>query len=195
MKTFPPLNSALIGLARAPPTLALGLAPPPQKKSETTPRDLRNVGYYYPDPIQVCREIQLGGDLSRDDLKTNWAKHGNIFAAPPNPAASITSIGNLFHSDTPVQVGTNRDWTAVESTWNGIVAVRWYGSLWGWGNYQVQINGAWTMLEFSQPTQLCAETNWLGLTAPLASSSHEIVPASSGGCVAWELHSPNPPRS
>jgi hypothetical protein len=44
MKTFPPLNSALIGLARAPPTLALGLAPPPQKKSETTPRDLRNVG-------------------------------------------------------------------------------------------------------------------------------------------------------
>ena len=45
MKTFPPLNSALIGLARAPPTLALGLAPPPQKKSETTPRDLRNVGF------------------------------------------------------------------------------------------------------------------------------------------------------
>ena len=45
MKTFPPLNSALIGLARAPPTLALGLAPPPQKKSETTPRDLRNVGH------------------------------------------------------------------------------------------------------------------------------------------------------
>jgi hypothetical protein len=64
MKTFPPLNSALIGLARAPPTLALGLAPPPQKKSETTPRDLRNVGSIVPNPRRFSGDwdfLELAG--------------------------------------------------------------------------------------------------------------------------------------
>jgi ABC-type transport system involved in multi-copper enzyme maturation permease subunit len=122
---------------------------------------LTNWVNYYSDPIQVCRETNWVGFVAgrpQNKQGETW----DLFAAPPNPAESITSIGNLFHSDTPVQVGTNRDWTAVESTWNGIVAVRLDGSLWGWGEYQDRIKGRFPPIRYSQPTQLCAETNWLG---------------------------------
>jgi hypothetical protein len=122
---------------------------------------LTNWVNYYSNPIQVCRETNWVGFVNgrpQNKLGETWG----LFAAPPNPAESITSIGNLFHTQTPVQVGTNRDWTAVACTWDGFLAVRSDGSLWGWGDYSGNINGAWTSIHYSQPTQLCAETNWLG---------------------------------
>lgn len=122
---------------------------------------LTNWVNYYPNPIQVCRETNWVGFVAgrpQNKLGQTW----DLFAAPPNAAESITSIGNLFHSQTPVQVGTNRDWTAVEWTWNAVLAVRSDGSLWGWGDYQGQVNGAFTIIHYAQPTQLCAESNWLG---------------------------------
>jgi hypothetical protein len=61
----------------------------------------------------------------------------------------------------PALVGTNRDWTAVQASWSGITAVRSDGTLWGSGDFFSTSGGS--TAKYSFPTQLCAETNWLGI--------------------------------
>ena len=116
---------------------------------------------FYPDPIQVCRETNWVGivfGMPQNQQGDIW----NPFAAPPNPAESISSIGNLYHTETPVQLGTNRDWTAVEWTWNDMASSRSGGTLWGWGDFSIYPRGPAGITHYSQPAQLCEETNWIG---------------------------------
>ena len=114
----------------------------------------------YADPIQVCREtnwVGLVGGRPQNQQGEIW----DLFATPPNPAESIASIGSLFHTETPVQLGTNRDWLAVEWTGNGMVAVCAGGTLWGWGDFYDR--WARVSIHYSQPAQLCQERNWVGM--------------------------------
>ena len=115
----------------------------------------------YPDPIQVCRETNWVG-LSAGMAQNNQGDLWDLFAAPPNPTESIGSIGNLFHTGTPVLLGTNRDWMAVAGTGNGMVAVRADGTLWGCGDFYGN-RGAGVPTHYSEPGQLCEETNWIGV--------------------------------
>jgi ABC-type transport system involved in cytochrome c biogenesis permease component len=116
----------------------------------------------YIDPIQVCRETnwtrfaQIGVPMNA--LGETWT----LFAAPPNPAASIHTVGNLLHAPAPVQLGTNENWIALDSTGDVILAIRSDGTLWGWGSQQNIGSGLGASL--SGVTQICLETNWTGFT-------------------------------
>jgi hypothetical protein len=118
----------------------------------------------YPDPIQVCRETNWVGFTS-GMAQNNQGQLWNLFAAPPNPAESINAIGNVFRTQTPVQVGTNRDWMAVESRGNTLLGLRSDGTLWGWGDRPGSSGGpfgAVSRSSISLPTQICSETDWMG---------------------------------
>lgn len=131
--------------------------------SGSSPAAPQNWVKTYTDPIQVCRETNWVGFAFSDRPQNNHGETWDLFAAAPNPAESIASIGNLYHADYPVQVGTNRDWREFESWGNETRAVRSDGTLWGWGGYYMTGRGGLAIqTRFSQPTQLCAETNWIG---------------------------------
>ena len=114
----------------------------------------------YADPIQVCRETNWIG-LVAGRPQNQQGEIWDLFAAPPNPAESIASIGSLFHTETPVQLGTNRDWMAVEWTGNRMVGVWAGGTLWGWGDFYDR--WARVSIHYSLPAQLCQESNWVGM--------------------------------
>jgi alpha-tubulin suppressor-like RCC1 family protein len=63
------------------------------------------------------------------------------------------------------QVGTNRDWKAIRTTvFNGnVLALRADGTLWTWGDFGFLANGIWFNTNLPSPTQLCVESNWMGL--------------------------------
>ncbi len=118
----------------------------------------------YPDPIQVCRETNWVG-FTLEMPQNNQGQLWNLFAAPPNPAESIKAIGNVFRTQTPVQVGTNRDWMAVEARGNLLLGLRTDSTLWSWGDRPVSTGGPFGALKsFSipLPTQICSETDWTG---------------------------------
>ena len=115
----------------------------------------------YSDPIQVCRETNWAGFAS-GGVQNQQGDIWNVFAVPPNPAQSINAVGTLGHSQIPVQVGTNRDWTMVEAWRNMMLAVRADGTLWSWGEYISSVGGTESGVRNSQPVQLCSETDWVG---------------------------------
>ena len=113
----------------------------------------------YLEPIQVCRETNWVG-FAEGHPQNSQGDSWDLFAAPPNPTESISSIGSLFHTQTPIQVGTNRDWMEVEASVNGIEAVRQDGTLWGWGGFSMDgSTGLQSPVRNSQPAQLCVETD------------------------------------
>ena len=114
----------------------------------------------YPAPIQVCCETNwVGFDRAGNPLDER-GEVWTVFAAPPNPAASIQAIGNPLRSGVPVPLGTNHDWTALDSTEDIFLATRSDGSLWGWGRLPNPGIGP----PYYHGTQICLETNWIGFT-------------------------------
>jgi alpha-tubulin suppressor-like RCC1 family protein len=94
-----------------------------------------------------------------------WGRPGS--GAVPNP----TNV---------VQIGTNRDWAQLICLWQSTAGLRSNGTLWVWG----QVHGSGGQIgpmkinNFQTPTQVCRETNWIGLglgSGPLAwTSSGEV---------------------
>jgi len=63
-----------------------------------------------------------------------------------------------------IQVGTNRDWIAVNCFASGSMALRSDGTLWAWGSiYSISPSGGSTSINLPMPTQVCQETNWVRL--------------------------------
>jgi hypothetical protein len=98
--------------------------------------------------------------VARKNDGTLWA-WGDVALTNPPPSSSI---GNLFHVQNPMQLGTNRDWLAVQTIGNTMFAMRPDGTLWVWGDYYSSGGGGggYTQTRYSEPTQLCMETNWIG---------------------------------
>jgi hypothetical protein len=89
----------------------------------------------------------------KDGTLWAWGNVGVLRSLPSSPPVWIPPR--------PVQLGTNRDWVAVERTGNGMVAVWADGTLWGWGNFYYRGETA-APAHYLQPVQLCEETNWVG---------------------------------
>lgn len=64
-----------------------------------------------------------------------------------------------------VQVGTDHNWAAVQGLWASSIAVRTDGTLWAWGQIPRFGGSQMSLSAEPVPKQMCAETNWAGLTA------------------------------
>jgi hypothetical protein len=70
------------------------------------------------------------------------------------------------------QVGTNRDWKAINTGFNAnVLALRADGTLWTWGDFVYFVNGTWSGTNFLSPTQVCLESNWVSLSDGLWSGA------------------------
>lgn len=122
-----------------------------------------------------------GGRLSADpelvEAGTDWVdiaaslghsvalrKDGTLWAWGQNTMSQLGN-GPGPNQTNLVQVGTNNDWLAVYGYWNSTFALRKDGTLWVWGGIWFRGGGArGTVKNFSSPTRVCAETNWVAFT-------------------------------
>jgi hypothetical protein len=78
------------------------------------------------------------------------------------------AIQQLIHANSNrwVQVGTASNWTAVSIRGGAMFGLRSDGTLWAWGSLAgSRVGSLWFHTNLTFPTQVCAETNWIGLDA------------------------------
>jgi ABC-type transport system involved in multi-copper enzyme maturation permease subunit len=106
-----------------------------------------------------------GFSLGRKQDGTLWAWGKN----------SENQLGNGPGPDRPdgVQVGTNRNWKAItiDSSSAHVLALRGDGTLWIWGSTNFWGNALWFRTTNPFPTQVCRESDWVGLNEGLRSSA------------------------
>jgi hypothetical protein len=138
----------------------------------------RPLGSFIPSPEQVGGEYDwaaaTAGDLHSTALKrdgTVWAwgsdtdgQMGN--GVGPKETNLLQTLSGTFRIQTiqtnSVQVGTNRDWIAISGTGTHTLGLRQDGTLWVWGRTPRFQNGQPEAV-LPVPTQVCRETNWVGL--------------------------------
>ena len=89
----------------------------------------------------------------------------------------------------PGQMGTNNDWLQIVSYGPLNLGLRKQGTIWAWGSLSNSNRPRGSLLpeDFPTPIQICAETNWIELTAgvvPLA-TPHAIPRSRSRGLGRW----------
>ena len=85
-------------------------------------------------------------------------------------------------SSTPVQVGTDTDWTAITAGRSHTLALKSDSTLWAWGNNSYGQLGDGTTVDNSSPIQVGTDTNWIAIAA---GSSHTLALKSDGSLWAW----------
>ena len=92
-----------------------------------------------------------------------WMRRYGGRGAPPSRGTNATPrIG-------PGQIGTNSDWLQVVSYKSLYLGLRKNGTIWAWGSLSglSRIIGGGVPDYFPAPVQICAETNWIELTAAI----------------------------
>jgi ABC-type transport system involved in multi-copper enzyme maturation permease subunit len=116
----------------------------------------------------------LDGEPSRIGSEHDWvegrAGGGNVFIARKRDGTLFWERGG---HENLVQVGTNRNWKAIRTTASNanVLALRADGTLWTWGDFIFLLNGIWSNTNFPSPTQVCHETNWVGLSDGILSGA------------------------
>jgi alpha-tubulin suppressor-like RCC1 family protein len=128
----------------------------------------------------------LGGNLGNNSIlhrsspaqigtDTNWsvaaqAGSGSVHAIKTTGALwawgrnsyqgqlGLNGIGN--NRSSPVQVGTDTNWSKIAGAYDSMAAIRTTGTLWSWGNNNYGQLGIGSMVSRSSPTQIGALTNW-----------------------------------
>ena len=88
---------------------------------------------------------------------TLWAWGSNQRGTMGNNAAQIGT-----GASSPVQIGTNTNWSLVDHSGYSVLAIKTNGTLWAWGNnfYGEVGLGAGDTTNRSSPTQVGTNTNW-----------------------------------
>jgi len=69
-------------------------------------------------------------------------------------------IGTVVNTSSPIQVGTEADWSVVEAGGDFSAGIKTNGTIWGWGENQYGNLGINSIQPQSSPTQIGALSNW-----------------------------------
>ena len=91
-------------------------------------------------------------------------------------------LGDKIYRSSPVQVGTDTNWSAVSSGWNGqTLALRTNGTLWSWGKNNLGQLGLSDTIYRSSPVQIGSLTSWLKISC----GYHSTAIKSDGTLWTW----------
>lgn len=92
----------------------------------------------------------------------SWPKNPPIrelWAWGTNNKGQVGS-GNVVNYSSPVQIGTDTNWSIVAARWENTFAIKTTGTLWAWGDNGFGQLGVGNDLNRSSPTQVGALTTW-----------------------------------
>lgn len=107
-----------------------------------------------------------GGTVCNVGLKTD----GTLWAWGNNQYGQL-GIGNTTQQNTPVQVGTDADWTSASITFNHTFAIKTNGTLWAWGVNNVGQLGIGNTIQQLSPVQVGTDADWASVDAGSNSSA------------------------
>jgi len=90
-------------------------------------------------------------------IKTNGSLW--VWGYNRNRVFGSSSFANYALRSSPVQVGTDTDWSKIENNSNATIALKTTGTIWGWGRNAVGLLGFPTPSQvYSNPTQIGSST-------------------------------------
>ena len=115
--------------------------------------------------LQDVRDKSLKGDWNYqtpDGPFTLWAWSNNN---NPSNRSGMLGLNDIVQRSSPTQIGTNTTWKALSASSYWTTATKTDGTLWVWGS---GYGGGYGLLglnagsqQFSSPTQIGTDTNWL----------------------------------
>ncbi len=116
---------------------------------------------YYSSPVQVPGTYKTRADgFATYAIKTN----GQLWTWAGNYKGSFgTNVGSYAVYSSPIQIGTDADWSAVTPLLYGAAAVKTNGTLWTWGSGTDNGNGVLghnNTANYSSPTQVGSDNTW-----------------------------------
>ena len=159
-----------------------------------------------PSPIRVGLETNwaaiAGGVLYSVALKTdgtlwtwggNWA--GQLGDGAGHPLCALFSNYDLASrspkTNSPAPVGIDRDWMAVASGTEHVLALKTNGSLWAWGRNDCGQLGDGTLENRGQPTRIGSDADWLAIAAGGGfTGGHSVALKKDGSLWIWGNYCP-----
>lgn len=134
-------------------------------------------------PVQISR---LFGASILDGAYGSFAfaiqTDGTLWAWGSNGAGNL-GIGSTTQQTSPVQVGTDTNWSRVSGGGAHTLALKTTGSLWVWGdNTYGQLGLGSTGGSYTSPTQLGSGTDWAAIAT---GDLHSLAIKSDGTLWAW----------
>ena len=126
--------------------------------------------------------VQVGTD-------TDWAKvsagsihslairtTGTLWAWGSNSSQQLGLNDNFYAlaRSSPVQIGTDTDWSSVSAGQNNSSAIKTDGTLWVWGSNAAGQLAAPFLAFHSSPVQIGSNTNWSKISSVNTTNSHAI---------------------
>ena len=131
-----------------------------------------NVGGQLGDRSVISRSspVQVG-------TLTNWAKvsagkshtiaiktDGTLWSWGYGDYGQLGTNQNFVSRSSPVQIGTDTNWSNIWTNWDTVHVIKTDGTLWGWGNNSQGTIGDNTAVNKSSPVQIGTQTNWSFVT-------------------------------
>jgi alpha-tubulin suppressor-like RCC1 family protein len=97
-------------------------------------------------------------------------------------------LGDVTNRSSPVQVGTDTNWSSVGGGQYHSLAIKSTGSLWAWGNNSNGQLGLGDFTNRSSPVQVGTDTNWSSVSYSFF-SNHSLARKTDGSLWSWGLRS------
>ena len=102
---------------------------------------------------QVCAGEEGSFATKNDGTLWSW---GNA----QDSGLGVLGLNDFMDRSSPTQIGTDTDWSLVESKDTQSMAIKTDGTLWAWGNQGYGAGGFNDRTQRSSPTQVGTETTW-----------------------------------
>ena len=118
------------------------------------------------------------GDQHTVALKSD----GSLWTWGDNNEGRLGDGTSEFRKDSPVRIGSDNDWAAVEAGDNHTVALKTDGSLWAWGGNNIGQLGDDTTENRNVPTLIDDGSTWIAVSAGF---HHTVALKADGSLWAW----------
>jgi alpha-tubulin suppressor-like RCC1 family protein len=108
---------------------------------------------------------------------------GSLWAWGNNITNGRLGLGDVTNRSSPVQVGTDTNWSSVSAGSQNTLAIKTTGSLWAWGSNTSGQLGLGDTTARSSPVQVGTDTNWSSVSA--GSSSFTLARKTDGSLWSW----------
>jgi len=128
------------------------------------------------DWASVALGFRSGHGIKTDGTLWSWGHNGNY---------GQLGDGTLISRSSPIQVGSDTNWSSVDVSQYTVNAIKTGGTLWAWGsNAQGQL-GQGDTISRSSPTQVGALTNWSKISISANAIGGSVAIKTDGTLWAW----------
>ena len=132
-------------------------------------------------PVQIGIDEDWSAISAGADHTIALKKDGSLWAWGNNESGQLGVGTDEYYPNTPLQIGTDKDWTTISAGGYNTIALKKDGSLWAWGSPWLLGDGTTTGRQ-DTPLQIGLDKDWSAISTGQA---HALALKKDGSLWAW----------